>query len=156
MDNNLLACLDPLMAHIGQIDGIKAVFSAQEFAELGRKRQPHHGAVYVVFDSLTPTENVSQSARLNLSVMVVLVLSQLTTSIEDLGKQMSRVIGQINGYRPTANPTANPTAYAKGEAKTMTQALTATPFVLKNSINAKYIDGFIYLPMSFEAQVISV
>lgn len=152
MDNNLLACLDPLMAHIGQIDGIKAVFTAQEFAELGRKRQPHHGAVYVVFDSLTPTENVSQSARLNLSVMVVLVLSQLTTSIEDLGKQMSRVIGQINGYRPTADPTA----YAKGEAKTMTQALTATPFVLKNSINAKYIDGFIYLPMSFEAQVISV
>lgn len=146
MTQNLLACLEPLMSHIGQIDGIKAVFSAQEFAELGRKRQPHNGAVYVVFDSLTPTENVSQSARLNLSVMVVLVLSQLTTNTDELGRQMSELICHIHGYRPKA----------QAQAQTQELPLTASPFALKGSINAKYIDGFIYLPMSFEAQVISV
>lgn len=137
MDKNLLACLDPLMSHIGQTNGIKAVFSAKDFAELGKKRQPHDGAVYVVFDSLSPDETAQKANLLTLSVMVVLVLSQNQTSSERLGKQMSELIRQISSFRPH-------------------HTMTASPFVLKNSVNAKYIDGFIYLPMSFSTKVISI
>lgn len=139
MRQNLLACLDPLMSHIGQTDGIKAVFSAKDFAELGKKRQPYDGAVYVVFDSLAPDETAQQANLFALSVMVVLVLSQ-HTSTERLGKQMSKLIAQITNFRPVAGG----------------KPLTAVPFILTQSVNAKYIDGFIYLPMSFSTKVIGV
>jgi hypothetical protein len=142
---NILACYPYLLERLRTVPQIYQVLEAQEFAAITgneRRQIPSDGAVYVVLDSFTPTDDNAKGSEQDIEIgfSIILTKQQVTPSpaTDGVGQTLYAIAKAMQGYDPSDE---------------QGRALTAEPFKQRKPLPIRYENGFAYFPLRFTTSV---
>lgn len=141
--SDFLAFYPILLEHLKQIKAIKKVCEAKELEDLdvGRVQVPLDGAVYVVIDSIRPSEsnNRGREQMMTIGMSVILAKQQYnpTPKMDGVGATLTAICKALQGYEPMTDG----------------KHLTHSPFVQDGGMNILYRKGFALYPLHFSVSV---
>lgn len=141
MHGNMLACYPAVIERLQKIDGIKAVREVQDLQDIltaKRNIAPIDGAVYVVFDGMTPQTTAGNKQFLSEEISFSFILVKQTYRHEQdlsaIGTTLTAIKTAFQGFAPQT---------ADGHF------LTASAFSQRAAMPIEYVDGFAFFPIRF-------
>ena len=133
--DDILAFYPALIERLKSVPAIKKVCEAKELEDLdaGRVQTPLDGAVYVVLDSIAPTDGNARGREQLMQIGVSIILPRL----DGVGATITAICKALQGF----------------EAKKDGRHLTLSPFVQNKGIAIRYSKGFAFFPMHFSTTV---
>lgn len=140
--DDFLACYPALLSRLQTITQIKKIQEIKELAEIdGGAVVPLDGAVYVIFDGLTPTSanNGGREQVMELGFTLILAKQQYNPHprIDGVGATLTAICKALQGYEPTQDG----------------RALSLSPFVQKPALAVKYFKNYALFPLRFTTTV---
>lgn len=140
---DFLAFYPVLLNHLKQIPAIKKVCEAKELEDLdvGRVQVPLDGAVYVVIDSIRPSEsnNRGREQMMVIGISVILAKQQYNPmpKLDGVGATLTAICKALQGYEPMVDD----------------RHLTHSPLLQDGTMNILYRKGFALYPLHFSVSV---
>lgn len=140
MLSDFLAFLPVIIQRLGNVEGVKKVFTTQELSDLdvGKNIAPIDGCVYVMLDGYSPNTESGNGKNQAIDVTFSVILAKQyynKTSIGDVGITLTNIAKSLIGYEPMNE---------KG------QNLTLAAIYLDKGLNVLYQKGFALYPLRFK------
>lgn len=141
--DDILAFYPALIERLKSVPAIKKVCEAKELEDLdaGRVQTPLDGAVYVVLDSIAPTDGNARGREQLMQIGVSIILTKRDYNpvprLDGVGATITAICKALQGF----------------EAKKDGRHLTLSPFVQNKGIAIRYSKGFAFFPMHFSTTV---
>lgn len=142
--NDILAFYPALIERLEGVPAIKKVCHAKELEDLdaGRVQVPLDGAVYVVLDSIVPTDGNGRGREqlMQIGVSVILVKRDYNPvpRLDGVGASITAICQALQGFEPVDKDGRH---------------YTLSPFVQDKGIGIRYNKGFAFFPMHFTTTV---
>lgn len=140
--DDMLVCYPVLLDRLKSIVQIKKVLEIKELSELDNQAvAPLDGAVYVIFDGLTPTDpnNDGREQTMELGFTIILTKQQYNPAprMDGVGATLTAICKALQGFEPEQDG----------------RALTLSPFVQKQALAVKYFKNYALFPLRFATTV---
>lgn len=142
--NDILAFYPALIERLNSVSAIKKVCEAKDLEDLdtGRVQTPLDGAVYVVLDSIIPTDGNARAREqlMQIGVSIILVKRDYnpTPRLDGVGASLTAICQALQGFEPKDKDGRH---------------YTLSPFVQDKGIAIRYNKGFAFFPMHFTTTV---
>ncbi|MDO5769656.1 MAG: hypothetical protein Q4P13_09130 [Psychrobacter sp.] len=144
-NDDLLACYPYLLDRLRGVQQISDVLEAEDFAAMSgpdRNQVPLDGAVYVMWDGLTPqaSNNNGREQTMTIGFSIILTKTHYTPKpqTDGVSQTLTAICKALQGFDPIDE---------EG------RALVTAPFAQRPPIPFKYEDGFAFFPLRFTAEV---
>lgn len=141
--DDMLVCYPALLDRLKSISPIKKVQEIKELSEIDNQAvAPLDGAVYVIFDGLTPTDpnNDGREQTMELGFTIILAKQQYnpTPRMDGVGVTLTAICKALQGFDPERDG----------------RALTASPFVQDKALPFRYFKNYALFPLRFTTTVV--
>lgn len=140
--DDFLVCYPALLDRIGTIPQVKKVQEIKELAEIDSQAvAPLDGAVYVIFDGMSPTDpnNGGREQVMELGFTLILAKQQYNPRprMDGVGASLTAICKALQGFEPEQDG----------------RALTLSPFVQKQALAVRYFKNYALFPLRFTTTV---
>lgn len=140
--DDILVCYPALLDRLKSIVQIKKVLEIKELSELDNQAvAPLDGAVYVIFDGISPTDpnNEGREQVIELGFTIILAKQQYNPAprMDGVGATLTAICKALQGFEPEQDE----------------RALTLSPFVQKQALAVKYFKNYALFPLRFATTV---
>lgn len=140
--DDVLVCYPALLDRIKAIPQVKTVQEIKELSQIDSQAvAPLDGAVYVIFDGMTPTDpnNDGREQMIELGFTLILAKQQYnpTPKMDSVGAILTAICKALQGFEPEQDG----------------RALSLSPFVQKPALAIRYFKNYALFPLRFVTQV---